>query len=117
MNSISNGNELSKAAALQYDGQNAPKLVAKGVGDTAKAIIAQAQAHDIHLHQDPILLEVLSKLELGDEIPNELYLAVAKIIAFAYFLQGKHPDNLPNKEDLPTPTLLEHSQDSNDLTE
>ena len=44
---------------------------------------------------DPMLLEVLSRLELGDEVPKQLYLAVAKIIAFAYYLQGKHPDNNP----------------------
>lgn len=82
----------SRAAALKYDGENAPTLVAKGQGSLAEAIITSAQEHNVHIHNDPILLSVLSHLDLGDEIPRQLYLAVAKIIAFAYFLQGKHPD-------------------------
>ncbi|TQV71423.1 hypothetical protein FLL45_19910 [Aliikangiella marina] len=82
----------AKAAALKYDGENAPTIVAKGSGELAKEIIAAAEANDVHIHNDPTLIEVLSRLELGDEIPENLYLAVAKIIAFAYFLQGKHPD-------------------------
>lgn len=80
------------AAALKYDGKNAPTLVAKGTGALAKQIIEKAIENDVHVHNDPVLLEVLSRLELGEEIPEQLYLAVAKIIAFAYFLQGKHPD-------------------------
>jgi len=87
----------TKATALKYDGENAPKVVAKGQGKVAKDIIAVAEEHNIHIHNDPILHEVLSRLELGDEIPKQLYLAVAKIIAFAYFLQGKHPQNHNNK--------------------
>ena len=86
-----------KAAALKYDGENAPVMVAKGSGELAKQIIEEAKANDVHIHNDPTLIEVLSRLELGDEIPENLYLAVAKIIAFAYFLQGKHPENcIPN---------------------
>lgn len=81
------------AAALKYDGHNTPSLVAKGQGEVAEKIIQIAHEHDIHIHSDPVLLSVLSQLELGQEIPKELYLAVAKIIAFAYFLQDKHPDN------------------------
>ncbi|WP_444998166.1 EscU/YscU/HrcU family type III secretion system export apparatus switch protein [Aliikangiella sp. IMCC44359] len=102
----------SKAAALKYDGKNAPKLVAKGQGQLAQKIIETAKKNDIHIHNDPILLEVLARLELGDEIPHSLYLAVAKIIAFAYFLQGKHPD-YENSPHSPTPqeeNLLNHTQ-------
>lgn len=83
---------LNKAAALKYDGKNAPTVVAKGIGSVAQKIIDIADENNIHIHNDPLLLEVLSKLELGEEIPEQLYLAVAKIIAFAYFLQGKHPN-------------------------
>ena len=88
----------TKATALKYDGENAPKVVAKGCGKVAEEIIAVAEEHNIHIHNDPILLEVLSRLELGDEIPKQLYLAVAKIIAFAYFLQGKHPKNCTSQQ-------------------
>ncbi|MBV1908555.1 MAG: EscU/YscU/HrcU family type III secretion system export apparatus switch protein [Kangiellaceae bacterium] len=83
---------LVKAAALKYDGVNSPTLVAKGAGETAQEIISIAEQNEVHIHYDPLLLDVLTRLELGDEIPEELYLAVAKIIAFAYYLQGKHPD-------------------------
>jgi flagellar biosynthesis protein len=90
------------AAALKYDGINAPTLIAKGQADIAEKIIAEAKAHNIHIHQDPVLLSVLSQLDLGQEIPHQLYLAVAKIIAFAYFLQGKHPDYNTNNESYTT---------------
>ncbi len=83
---------IKKAAALKYDGVNTPKLVAKGDGRLAEQIVALAEKNDVHVHYDPLLLDVLTRLELGDEIPETLYLAVAKIIAFAYYLQGKHPD-------------------------
>lgn len=85
--------KLTKAAALNYDGENTPTLVAKGTGAQAEEIIALAEQHQVHIHNDPLLIEVLSRLELEEEIPNELYLAVAKIIAFAYYLQCKHPQS------------------------
>ncbi len=101
--------ELNKATALKYDGENAPTVVAKGTGKLADEMIALAEAHDIHIHKDPLLLEVLSNLQLGDEIPEQLYLAVAKIIAFAYFLQGKHPDNQHSTETQGDKPESEHS--------
>ena len=82
----------SKAAALKYDGKQAPTLVAKGHGALADEIIKIAEQHDVFIHEDPILIDVLAQLELGDEIPEQLYLAVAKIIAFAYMLQEKTPE-------------------------
>jgi len=88
----------TKAAALKYDGVNTPKVIAKGEGDVAEEIIKIAQQNEVHIHYDPLLLEVLSRLELNEEIPETLYLAVAKIIAFAYYLQGKCPKGF----DLPT---------------
>ncbi len=81
----------TKAAALKYDGEHTPKVVAKGEGELAEEIIKIAKQNQVHIHYDPLLLEVLSRLELNEEIPETLYLAVAKIIAFAYYLQGKHP--------------------------
>lgn len=106
----SNPNKLAKAAALKYDGQNSPKLIAKGEGEIAKEIVSIAQDNEVHIHYDPLLLEVLSRLEMGEEIPETLYLAVAKIIAFAYFLQGKHPDKKPSTETPPNLTLSSHSR-------
>jgi len=80
-----------KAIALRYEGQGAPRVVAKGSGEVAKHILAVAAEHGIPLHTDPQLLLLLSRLELGDEIPENLYIAVAQIIAFAYFVSGKTP--------------------------
>lgn len=81
------------AVALQYDGQNAPKVMAKGEGLTAEAILKIAEQHHIPLQTDPELVRILAQIPLGDEIPRELYLAVAEIIAFAYGLSGKAPNN------------------------
>jgi flagellar biosynthesis protein len=79
------------AVALNYDGTNAPRVTAKGRGQTAEKIIDLAKEHNIPLHTDVMLVNVLSKISLGDEIPRELYLAIAEVIAFAYMLSGKRP--------------------------
>ncbi|WP_261842392.1 EscU/YscU/HrcU family type III secretion system export apparatus switch protein [Aliamphritea ceti] len=76
-----------KAIALNYDRDSAPKLVAKGRGVIAEQIIALANEHDVHIHESPELVEVLLRLELGDEIPESLYRAIAEIIAFTYNLK------------------------------
>ncbi len=79
------------AVALQYDGETAPKVTAKGAGDIAEQILAIAREHDVPLQDNPELVKMLSKIELGDQIPEALYLAVAEVIAFAYMLKGKVP--------------------------
>lgn len=79
------------AIALSYDGKRAPQVTAKGQGLVAGRIIERAKEHNIPLHTDVAMVKVLSKLELGDEIPRELYLAVAEVIAFVYMLSGKQP--------------------------
>ncbi len=83
-----------QAVALSYDGKNAPTVIAKGQQELASEILRIAQAHDVMIHEDPVLLEVLFQLNLGDEIPEQLYLAVAQIIAFAYKLKDKVPSKL-----------------------
>ena len=83
---------LQKAVALFYDGNNAPHVSAKGTGAVAEQIIAIAEEHGVPLCDNPSLVDLLVTLELGDEIPENLYIAVAYIIAFAYQLEGKVPD-------------------------
>lgn len=83
--------ELEKAVALFYDGTQAPHVSATGQGDVAREIIAIAEAEGVPLCDNRELVELLVTLELGDEIPESLYRAVAHIIAFAYELQGKKP--------------------------
>lgn len=83
--------QLQKAVALFYDGQQAPRVTAKGIGDQAAEIMAIAQDCGIPLCDNAALVDLLLTLELGDHIPEALYTAVAHIIAFAYQLQGKQP--------------------------
>jgi len=80
------------AVALHYDGKEAPRITAQGTGELAEQIIALAKEHGIPLQEDAALVSLLSKLDLGDEIPQALYMAIAEIIAFAYILNGKIPE-------------------------
>jgi len=84
--------ELQKAVALYYDGNNAPHVSAKGTGEVAEQIMAIARESGVPLCDNAPLVDLLVTLELGDEIPEALYIAVAYIIAFAYQLEGKTPD-------------------------
>jgi flagellar biosynthesis protein len=79
------------AVALHYDEKSAPRITAKGRGELAEKIIALAEQHNVPLHEDRELTALLAQLDLGDEIPRELYLAVAEVLAFAYMLTGKLP--------------------------
>lgn len=81
------------AIALIYDGQGAPHVAATGKGAIADKIIETAKEHGIPLYQDPALAALLSKVQLGDSIPEALYVAVAKVIAFAYLVADKKPLN------------------------
>lgn len=81
------------AVALKYDGKNAPKVTAKGEGFTAQQILAIAEKHGVPLQNEPELARILAQVPLGDEIPQELYIAVAEVIAFAYFIAGKTPES------------------------
>ncbi|MEM6484760.1 MAG: EscU/YscU/HrcU family type III secretion system export apparatus switch protein [Pseudomonadota bacterium] len=76
----------SRSAALAYSGSGAPKLVAKGDEAFAARIIEIAQQHDVPIVQDGQLTEILSLLEVGDEIPPSLYIAIAEVLAYVYRL-------------------------------
>lgn len=77
------------AVALHYDGKRAPRVTAKGRNRIAEQILELARAHGIPLREDPDLVMLLARLELGEEIPASLYTAVAEVIAFAYMVSGK----------------------------
>lgn len=89
MNKPADQDLRQKAIALKYDQSQgrAPLIVAKGMGEIAQQIISLAEENDIHIHESPELVEVLIRLELGDEIPESLYRAIAEVIAFAYSLK------------------------------
>ena len=79
------------AVALHWDGEGAPRVTAKGRDQVAERILAVAREHDIPIKEDRELTAVLTHVELGDAIPEELYVAVAQVIAFAYRLSGNSP--------------------------
>lgn len=85
------------AVALKYDGQHAPTVTAKGSGQLAQEIIDLANANDIPLDNNPELVKILSSIPLGEEVPETLYIAVAEVIAFAYILSDKVPENFTSK--------------------
>lgn len=84
-------NNRKKAVAVSYDSSkaSAPKIVAKGEGKLAQRIVEEAMEHDVPLYEDPSLAEALSYLGLGDEVPENLYELVAKVLAFVYQLDEK----------------------------
>lgn len=79
--------DLSKAVALFFDGTHAPAVVAKGEGTNADNIVELAKENGIPLLDNPKLVELLSRLELDEEVPESLYQVVAHIISFAYQVQ------------------------------
>lgn len=78
-----------RAAALRYDGGDAPRLVAAGRGRLADRIVETAREHGIPLREDPVLAEALTALEIDTTVPPELYRAVAEALLWAYRLQQR----------------------------
>ncbi len=83
--------KANKAVALRYDAlrEGVPRVAAKGTGGVADRIIEIAEEHGIPVKSDPDLVEVLSKLDIEEEIPADVYVAVAELLAFVYALNGK----------------------------
>jgi flagellar biosynthesis protein len=76
------------AVALSYrPGEHAPKVVAKGYGLMAERIVEQARGAGVFVHDAPELVNLLMQLDLDDQIPEALYLAVAELLAFVHFLE------------------------------
>ncbi|MBQ9438917.1 MAG: EscU/YscU/HrcU family type III secretion system export apparatus switch protein [Lachnospiraceae bacterium] len=75
--------KLKQAVALEYNpSDEAPRIIASGVGQLAERIIEKAKEADVPVHQDAKLAATLSKLEIGEMIPPELYEVVAEILIF-----------------------------------
>ncbi|HAJ27378.1 MAG TPA: flagellar biosynthesis protein FlhB [Syntrophus sp. (in: bacteria)] len=86
------------AAALQYDQDKdkAPKITAKGKGLIAEKIIELARENGIPIQQDPGLVQILCKLDIDEEIPVELYRAIAELLAFVYSMNERSKE-MPSK--------------------
>lgn len=86
-----------KAVALHYGaGDNAPVVVASGMGYVAEKIVETAADHGVPIYEDNSLATILTQLRLGQEIPDELYQAIVEI--YVYFLNFD-----PNRTDNPIP--------------
>jgi flagellar biosynthesis protein len=86
--------KINKAVALKYEPgeRTAPVLVAKGKGHIADLILEKAKENGIPVQEDSSLVEVLSKLDVDQEIPPELYTLVAEILSFVYRSDRKARD-------------------------
>jgi flagellar biosynthesis protein len=85
--------EISDASVSGAPPGGAPTIIAKGFGDLAEEIIALAKQNGVLVHEDPYLSDFLTTLDLGQEVPDQLYHVIAELIAFSYVLQGKFPDS------------------------
>lgn len=81
----------NEAVALKYNPleSTSPVVIAKGKGETAERILKSAEEHNIPIQEDPSLVHLLSKLEIEESIPEELYEVVAELFAFIYHLDNE----------------------------
>lgn len=89
-----------KAVAVKYSPvskTDAPQVIAKGSGSKAEEIIKKAEELGIVTYEDPDVVEILSKVNLGDEIPGELFEVVAEILVFAYKINNRFPEWLKER--------------------
>jgi flagellar biosynthesis protein len=95
--------ERRRAVALDYDAEKdeAPRVVATGQGRMAEQIIALAQANDVPIREDPVLVAALSTLELDSVIPPQLYAVVAEVLAYVYRVRDRRQQALTREEDSP----------------
>ena len=80
-----------KAIALEYGQNSAPVVTARGEGELARDILEAAQRHGVWIAEDPQLVALLSRVQLDQEIPKEVYTAVAVILSWVYWLRGMQP--------------------------
>ena len=91
-NRYASDKDVDEALALFYDGGQTPVVSDHRYGKAAEQLIELALEAGIPIYENPMLLEQLSDLKMGDNIPPELYRLVAEILAFAFYIQGKAPE-------------------------
>lgn len=91
-----------KVAALAYEQTGAPKVIAKGSGEVAKKLLEYAMIYGIPIQKDEVLVETLMQIDIGEEIPHQLYQVVAELLAYIYRLdqmaQKKNKYSTGNRE-------------------
>ncbi len=86
----------SQAVALEYGRHKAPVITAKGDDELARRIVSEAKRQGVYVAEDPRLLAMLSRLDVGQEIPEDMFTAVAVILAWVYWLKGMQPGDERN---------------------
>ncbi len=86
-----------KALALEYGVHNTPVVSAKGSDELAYRIIEEARKQGVYIAEDPQLVAMLSRLQIDQEIPEELYAAVAVVLSWVYWLKGMVPGDEKKK--------------------
>ncbi|MGM0449563.1 MAG: EscU/YscU/HrcU family type III secretion system export apparatus switch protein [Pseudomonadota bacterium] len=92
------GEQQEAAIALTYDGQNAPTVTATGQEELAREMIRIAEENGVPLYEDPDLAALLSRLDLGEAIPETLYRVIAEILAYSFYLQGFTPEDFRQQD-------------------
>ena len=96
---------MRQAVALAYGKNPVPVVTAKGDDDLAWRMIEEARKQGVFISEDPQLLALLSRLDVDQEIPTELYTAVAVVLSWVYWLKGMRPGDEQVAEPAePTPT-------------
>jgi len=86
-----NSKPYTEAVALEYGRHKTPVISAKGDGELAQRIVQEAQRQGVYVTEDPRLLAMLSRLDVGQEIPADMFNAVAVILSWVYWLKGMQP--------------------------
>jgi len=86
-----------QAVALEYGQRETPVLSARGSGEMAERIIEEARRRGVYIAEDPQLVGLLAQLEVDQEVPEQLYTAVAVILSWAYWLRGMVPGDEKNR--------------------
>src|SRR5690554_1295567 len=85
--------QRSTAVAVRYDTKDAaPRVVAKGYGNIADMIIRTAREHNLYVHESPELVNLLMQVDLDAQIPPQLYVAIAELLAWIYALEERTID-------------------------
>lgn len=87
---MSESEHLREAVAVAYsDAEGTPHVVAKGRGLIAEEIISRAKAHGIYVHESPVLLSLLMRVDLDARIPEALYAGVAELLCWIYRMEKR----------------------------
>ncbi|MDA9919860.1 EscU/YscU/HrcU family type III secretion system export apparatus switch protein [Luminiphilus sp.] len=87
---MKNPKELN-AVAVEYGRTSTPSVIAKGEGETARAMVERAFDLDLPVIEDETLQRLLSEVEIGEEVPESLYRSVAVVLSWVFWLRGDRP--------------------------